>query len=241
MDAMEVARVVIRYLQFEEQLLDFLRHVPPQGENLKAWSPTVATVIKESCGLLESLLKRISPATVRVGTERRKRKDLKIKDLAVTYAKILGLTRWKVILLFHPPEYRTPFHVWEPFLAGRPFKPPHWWTTHNHLKHDEISAMHQATADTALNALAGLLLTIAAVPQMTRGLMQADLIHWDNVRPDTVVTWALGGFPQQRPVIVKTKLFAVILGGRPLPDNIIDFRPLAHARSRLLVTYFDRS
>ena len=171
MDAREVPRVVIRYIQLEEQLLDFLRHVPPQGENLKAWSPAGATVTKESCGLLESLLKRISPATARVGTERKKREDLKIKALAVRYARKLGLTKWKVILLFHPPEYRTPFHVWELFLAGGPFKPPHWWTTHNHLKHDEISAMHQATADTALDALAGLLLTIAAVPEMARGLM----------------------------------------------------------------------
>lgn len=239
MDEKIATRVVSRYLNLEDQLLELFKHIPPEGANLKAWSPTLASLIKESCGLFESTLKHITPNLVQVEGKQKRKRDLGIQDLAVLYSKKLGLTKWKVMLLYSsPPEYRDPLKGWKNRVQRKAFASPKWWVTHNHLKHDELASMDQATANTAIDALAGLLLTIGSAPELTRALMQRDLLSWKIVPPDTVVQWARGGFPQQTPVILKTTLFAVILGGPPLPKDIKDFRPFAHTGMPVLVPFF---
>ncbi|MCI0560511.1 MAG: hypothetical protein MN733_18650 [Nitrososphaera sp.] len=241
MDEKTAFRTITRYEHLEDQLIEFFRHVPPQDANLKAWSPTLASLIKDACGLFESLLKRISHPTVQVEGRRRRRSELEIQDLGLLYTKMLGLTRRKVILLFFPPEYRDPFKTWRNKVRRKFYKPPKWWTTHNHLKHNELTSMDEATATTAIDALAGLLLTIGSAPEMTRALLHQDLLHWRTVQPDIIVQWALAGFPEgNSPVVLKTKLFAILLGGPPLPKDINDFRPLAHTHIHVLDPYFRR-
>lgn len=235
------ARVVSRYLALEDQLLGFFKLVPPQADNLRTWSPTLAVLIKESCGLLESVLKHISPHQVQVEGRTKQRRDLDIQDLAVVYSKLLGLTKRKVIVLASsPPEYLDPFKSWRNKTKRKFLKPPGWWTVHNRLKHDELASMEQAKARTAICSLGGLLLCIGAAPELTRALIQQDLLYWRIAPPAIVVNWALGGFPQPRPVILKTAMFAVVLGGPPLPKNINDFKPLTHTGSHVLVPYFRR-
>ena len=51
MDEM-IARAVLRwYESLEEQIVEFLRVVPPHGPNFNTWSPQLATVLVESCNL----------------------------------------------------------------------------------------------------------------------------------------------------------------------------------------------
>ncbi len=238
MDPVRAFRVVIRYESLEAQLVEFLKHVPPQGSNMNAWSPTVATIIKEACSLLETILKWSSPTKAKVRGRVKKRKDLSIEDLAILNSELLGLAKRKVIWLTSPPEYRTPYDCWVNLSQSKRVRAPAWWTTHNRLKHDEISFMEEATVNMGIDALAGLILAAGSSPEMTRALMQRDLLHWRNVPPHQVVTWALGGFPQGFPIILKTTLFAILLGGPPLPDDINEFRPAAHTNSPLLVHHF---
>jgi hypothetical protein len=207
---------------------------------LNAWSPTLATLIKDSCGLLESTLKHISPTSVKIENKNSKREKLKIGDLGYLYARKLGLAERKVILLhpFSSPEYRNPFDVWKTGRQRKDFDSPPWWTTYNKLKHDELKCIERATTNAAIDALAGLILTIGTTPELTRALMRSDLLYWKNVEPGRVVSWALGGFAQERPVIVKTGLFALVLGGKPLPDDIDSFRPLYDTQNQVLVPYF---
>ena len=241
MDKQAVARIIHRYRNLEEDLSEFLKHLPPQGANLKAWSPRMATVIKESCTLFESFLKGVSRPKVKVGRIWKKVDKLNIQDLALVYSKKLSLADRKVILLTFPPEYRHPFENWKSLpKRKRDIKAPNWWTIHNKLKHGELTYFQKATLDTAIDSLAGILMTLGAAPEMTRGLMHADFLHWRNVPSSNVVNWALGGFGNKTPVILKTSLFAVILGGYPLPEDINDFRPMQHTRSPLLVPYFEK-
>lgn len=242
MDDQTAFRVVIRYEYLEDQLIEFLKHVPPQGANRKTWSPTLASLIKESCGLFESFLKRISPPKVQIEGRTRRRDQLDIQDLGVLYSRRLGLAERKVILFyFPPPEYREPFKAWRKKVRRKFYKPPKWWTTHNHLKHNELISMNEATVNTAVDALAGLLLTIGSAPEMTRVLMHQDLLHWRMVQPDMIVKWALAGFPSTNsPVVFKSKLFAIILGGPAMPKDVNDFKPLSHTQTHVLDPYFRR-
>jgi hypothetical protein len=155
---------------------------------------------------------------------------------------MLGLTKRKVMLIYSfPPEYRDPFKRWRNKVRRKFYTPPKWWTTHNHLKHNELTSMREATATTAIDALAGLLLTIGSAPEMTRALIHQDLLHWRMVQPDVIVQRALAGFPETNsPVVLKTKLYAIILGGPPVPKDINDFRPLAHTQIHVLDPYFKR-
>ena len=242
MDENTAFRVVLRYTHLEDQLIDFFRHVPPQDANLNAWSPTLALLIKESCGLFESLLKRVTPPTVVVEGKSKRKIELDIQDLGVLYSRRLGLTKRKVMLIYSfPPVYRDPFKSWRNKVRRKFYKPPKWWTTHNHLKHNELTSMNEATATTAIDALAGLLLTIGSAPEMTRALIHQDLLHWRTVQPDVIVQRALAGFPEtNNPVVLKTKLFAILLGGPPVPKDINDFRPLAHTHIHVLDPYFKK-
>ena len=242
MDENTAFRVVLRYAHLEDQLIDFFRHIPPQDANLNAWSPTLASLIKESCGLFESFLKRISRQTVLVEGKSKRKTELDIHDLGFLYSRMLGLTRRKVMFIYSfPPEYRDPFKSWKNKVRRKFYKPPKWWTTHNHLKHNELSSMNEATATTAIDALAGLLLTIGSAPEMTRALIHQDLLHWRMVQQDVIVERALAGFPEtNRPVVLKTKLFAIILGGPPVPKDINNFRPVAHTQTHVLDPYFRR-
>ena len=101
--------------------------------------------------------------------------------------------------------------------------------------------MTEATVTMAIDALAGLFLTIASAPEMTRALIHQDLLHWRIVQPDVIMQRALAGFPTTNaPIVAKTKLFAIILGGPRLPKYINDFWPLAHTQIHVLDPYFRR-
>src|SRR5262245_24008129 len=99
------------YASLEKQVLDFLTVVPPQGQNLKTWSPSLADVMVGACNLIESVLFAITPAQVRVSRKERrrkevrtragiryvaKRKDLSLEDYAEVYSASLRLPERKV-------------------------------------------------------------------------------------------------------------------------------------------------
>lgn len=54
------------YQSLEEQLVNFLDVVPFHEQNLKTWSPKLATIIAESCGLIDSVFRFFSPETLKV-------------------------------------------------------------------------------------------------------------------------------------------------------------------------------
>ncbi len=228
------ADILVRwYENLEEQISDFMRYVPPQGQNKKTWSPRLATVIVESCGLIDSLLRDISPSRVTIKGETLKRKQLELPHFCTLYNTKYGLATRSLIVLSSPPEYRTPFAGWTAAKA------PDWWTTHNKLKHERLKHAREATWGRAIDALAGALVTIAVLPELTQALMRR---HWleVNMNPELILDYARDGFRQNDPIPLITSFFALILCNRPLPANIGDFSPAAHGGSARLIAFFGR-
>ena len=99
MDEMISGTVLHWYETLEAQTIEFLRVVPPHGPNLDTWSPRLATVLVESCNLIESVLYHITPATVSVSGKTKKRNDLQLADYAQLYCTNLRLPDHTAILL----------------------------------------------------------------------------------------------------------------------------------------------
>jgi hypothetical protein len=55
MDEATTSNIIRWYEGLEEEIVDFLRCVPPQDQNMNTWSPRLATVIVEACGYCLSL------------------------------------------------------------------------------------------------------------------------------------------------------------------------------------------
>jgi len=80
MDEITAANVLRWYESLEEQVLDFMQVVPPQGDNLHVWSPQLATVVVEAGSLIDSVLRDISPARVTVRGTSKKRSARRVRE-----------------------------------------------------------------------------------------------------------------------------------------------------------------
>jgi len=86
MDDFDKDQVLQWYTQLEEELLGVLKYIPPAKQNLAAFSPRLASVIIESCGLLDSILRQVSPDPAVLDGRSKPKKDLDIVDHAKLYA-----------------------------------------------------------------------------------------------------------------------------------------------------------
>jgi hypothetical protein len=171
MDEATALNIIRWYEGLEEEVVDFLRYVPPQNQNMNVWSPRLATVIVEACGLIGSLFRYISPAEVTIHGKKKKRDKLKILDYAELYSAKLQLPARKIILLISPSSYRNPFSIWSKQVS-KSSTTPSWWTTNNDLKHQRIDNFCKATMNTAIDALAGALLIISKVPELLPAVLR---------------------------------------------------------------------
>jgi hypothetical protein len=237
MDEVQAGTIVQWYETLEEQAIDFLKYVPLQSRNLKTWFPRLSTVIVEACGLIDSILRYISPPEVKVNGKIKKRGKLKLPDYYELYATKLKLPECKVIVLTSPPAYRIPFGIWTKTAKEKSFESPKWWITHNHLKHKRIECFIEATLETAIDALAGSLLIIATVPQLIPAVLRQG---WLAIRGNPEIIMENLQTGEAESVTLETSLFAVWLGSRPLPVAIEDFRPILYGGSPKLVSFFGR-
>jgi hypothetical protein len=237
MDEAKAGTIVQWYETLEEQIIDFLKYVPLQDQNMKTWSPRLSTVIVEACGLIDSILRYISPSEVTIRGKLKKRDKLELSDYHELYAAKLKLPDRKVIVLTSPPTYRIPFDVWSKTSRKGFFKAPEWWTIHNHLKHQRIDCFVKATLETTIDALAGSLLIIATIPDLVASTLRQG---WLAIKgnPEIIIENLQNGAAES--VTLETSLFAIWLGNRPLPDDIKDFRPILYGSSPKLVSFFGK-
>ena len=229
----EIAQSVISwYSNVESKAVEFTRYVPLVGENLQTWSPFLAEIIVEAGSIVDSVLRNsFSP---REPCDEEKRKNLKINDFCRLYRDKYDLHSRKVILISAPPEYRAPFDKWEEH------NPPEWWKHYTALKHNRIQAFRHATWTTTIDALAGALLCIATRPVYFPSMMRRDWIDFRNITPERLIELAHEGWKQNLPVSVHTNLFALILGGMPLPEDIKDLEPHRYGASPRLMNYLGK-
>jgi hypothetical protein len=224
------------YSALENQLIDFFKYVPPQSQNMSTWSPRLSTLVVESCGLIDSLLRYISPPKVQLHGKEKRREKLELPDFAELYSNERQLPNRKIILLISPPEYRTPFDVWLKQKKGTSFDPPSWWTTNNHLKHSRIDYFAEATLETAINALAGSLVIIATTPQLIPVLVRKGYLDLSGRNASSTIRNLQNGYGEV--ITLETSVFAMSFSNDPLPDNIREFNPLLYGGSARLKAFF---
>lgn len=231
-----IATNIFRWFQsLEDQLVEFLDEVPAHVQNMGVWSPRLATIIVESCGLIDSVFRHLSPKILKIDGKTKKRDELGLSDYAELY-KDLMLYKRKVIFLIRPPEYRVPFDNW--FDSSS--KAPVWWSIHNKLKHNRLKNITHARLENAMNSLAGSLLVITTVPQLGPYLISQKWFNLRGFNPEVAVEFSQKGFNCSEPFTVETSIFVVVLGQKnfKLPDNIDDFRPLLYGGSPKLMAFF---
>jgi len=89
MDEFDKDLILQWYERLEGQLIDVMSHLPPAPENLNSFSPPLASIITDSCALLDSIFRQVTvdPIEVPGKSKPTKRRDLDIVDYAQLYAE----------------------------------------------------------------------------------------------------------------------------------------------------------
>jgi hypothetical protein len=244
MDDLDKYSTLQWYEDLEQQLLDFIRYVPYSPHNLNAHSPRLASIIVSACGLIDSILREITPDPSQVAKQKSQR-DLDIVNYARLYAPRFGLPTLKSILLFTPPKYLVPFGIWERFVSGRvpwtSFQSPQWWSIHNDLKHNWIPNVKKAGLEIAVESLCALHQIISSVPEFARMMLRKGWVPGTKSDPENTIQVLEGKMQSMSAVLVETQLFVVARGGKePFPEQIDDFRPVNFGASERLIDFFGR-
>jgi hypothetical protein len=224
MDAQTATNVLRWYEELEEQLVYFMKDIPPQGKNLDVWSPALATVIVESCNLIESVFYHITPDPTTYGSTK-KREKLFLCDYAAFYSNRHSLSERKVVIFQEPLDWCTPFEKW---AGATTFDNPEWWDIHNKSKHSRLDHFEKFTLKRAIEALAGALVVIATAPMVSsaRALATVMVKHgWLNLDLEMGIDREFLDHFYNRNVAKawlapETPLFAAILSVVPLPQTM---------------------
>jgi hypothetical protein len=242
MDDLDKDLVLQWYDSLESQLLEVMRYVPPAPENLTNYSPQLASIVVDACGLLDSILRQVSPDPATISGKSKARRKLDIEDYANLYASKFALPDLKSILLLSPPRYASPFAPWAPLVAGNKYAPTAWWSTHTDLKHDWIANLKKAQLEIAIESLCALHQVIAVVPDLGKAIMRRGWIPGRNLNPEIVVEILGWKTTPTNAIMIETKLFATARGKTTLPADINDFHPayITGGQSQRLVDFFGR-
>jgi len=240
MDEATAANIIRWYQGLEEKVVEFLKYIPPQNENMTIWSPQLATVIVEACAIIDSLFFYITPPRVTVRGKEKDRDKLSILEYAELYSAEFALPKRQIIFLASPPSYRNPFDIWANKDSGS-FPSTPWWSVNNDLKHDRITNFQRASMRIAIDALAGSLLIIAKVmvkvPELLRVALRYGLLDLGGWNPEAFLEILHSGNEGR---MLETSLFALWLGNWDLPEDINDFSPARHHGSKRLLAFFGK-
>ncbi|PKM75828.1 MAG: hypothetical protein CVU90_15635 [Firmicutes bacterium HGW-Firmicutes-15] len=244
MDEATADLMISWYQNLENQLLDFLNYVPYHQQNINVFSPKLATIITESCGLMDSILKYKTPNPINMSD----RKNIKKRNLNIDhYAELYGekLANYKAILLLSPVQYIQPYSNW--LISGITYSNPSppsltWWKAHTDIKHDRIDNLELANLNNALYSLCGLFIVIVDNPHLfIKAIHRAGWLHF-HYTVEYVYEWALNGYPIRSngiSAVIKTSLFGLPLGVT-IPEDINNFSPAFFQGGNVLIPYFGR-
>jgi len=225
------------YDLLERQLLDIMKDLPPVGHNLNSFSPRLAGLILDSCGLLDSILRQTTSDPVTIEGKSKPRRDLNIVDYAKLYAFTFELPTLRSIFLISPPSYLSPFENWSSLASGGDYHSPSWWSIHTDLKHDMIANLEQARLQVAIESLCALHQIVAVVPSFGKAVLRNGWVPGNKPSPEFTLE-ILEGKRTNYPILVEAKLFAAPRGEEKLPDKIEDFMPAYFHGSERLIDFF---
>jgi hypothetical protein len=138
------------------QLPELFRFLEPAPRHRRVYSDQLRALLILACTEVESSWKAILHAN---GVPKAKLKKLRTSD----YVKLLHpmrLSEWRLSLPNHPrwPPVE-PFRSWD---ASKPSESLPWYDAYNATKHDREGALHRATLDNVVSAMAGVVVMVAA-------------------------------------------------------------------------------
>lgn len=239
MDAFHKDQVIEWYKWLESQLQDIMSVLPPAPENLMSYSPRIPSLILDSCGLMDSVFRQITPDTVIVDNKTKKRSKIDIKDFAKLYSANFDLHNLRSIPFTSPLQFRCPFEPWTNIASGGDYKALEWWKTYNDLKHDRIAHMKTARLNVAIDAICGLHQIISVIPEFSDAILRAGWVDTSGVNPE----WLLEIMRKETKTtpfqgyLVESELFILPIG-RIVPESIDDFRPSHFNASNRVMQFF---
>lgn len=240
MDELDKDLTLQWYEWLEEQLLDIMKVIPPAEENFIAYSPRPASLIVDACGLLDSILRQVSPNPAIVDGRSKARDELNIVDYAKLYASKFELPDLFSILLVSPPRYLNPFENWAGLVSGGQYQSLLWWSTHTDLKHDWIGNLKKGCLKTAIESLCALHQIISVVPDLAESVLRRGWVPGNKPNPQIVIEILQGKSHQSWPLLIESSLFAVPRGKEKLPTKIEDFKPAFFNASEKITDFFGR-
>ncbi len=211
MDEYTAEQVLRGYERIERSVSEFAEQIPllPQNENIEP--PSLITCMMDACGLIDSLLREMTPASVTINGETKFKDDCNIYDFANLHAKNLDLPNTRSVLLVSPPRYLTPFEPWKSLISGGKYLPLPWWQNYNSLKHDRLSHIRKATLESILDAVCALHQTISRRIDMVPMMMRRGWFPTGSYMVDYILGDVKNGSLPDA-FVIQTKLFAVPVG-----------------------------
>jgi len=163
------------YLKLEEELISFMKIIPPHDQNKNVWSHQLANMLIIIATRLESFIKSSLsskiwevidehtdnfPLNILHEIKAKKKHLWNIKDYKKFYNNFFRLDSHFVCNKTRGYEKIIPYAEWENDNS------PSWWKSYNDLKHDYYSNMPSATLDVVFNALAGFFLIFIIHPEV---------------------------------------------------------------------------
>ena len=147
---------------------------------------------------------------------------------------------FKAIFLISPPEYRVPYKSWDELARGGDYKLLPWWYSYTDLKHNKLERIEEATLNTSIDALCGLILAIAKLPNLAKAMLRKGWLKYILNPKDVIRLLESGDIGHVRIMLETPYFFAIPLGSDQLPDDIRDFKPILYGGSKRLINFFGR-
>jgi hypothetical protein len=232
MDARASELVIQWYIDLEERLLNFIKHIPYTDKNRKVALPLLAGIVVEAGSLIDTIFRE------EYGGSSKNRDQLNISDFAEYYEKEFSFSNKKSILYVFPPSYLNPFMSWTDSSSGK-YEHIEWWKSYNRLKHSRIQHSELSTLETALNAMCGFHQVISQLPVFANSLLRHDMVSYGGWAIESVAD-ILKDRNSKYTLLIESELFAIPKGPTLFPDKISDIQPLKYGQGKKLSRFMGR-
>jgi len=196
MSSLHANTAIDGFLEAEGRLGRFLQAVPLAPEHNAVHSPVLASILLDTCSLLETTLKSSMDnsrydsipgiAAMRTRRSATKPPHLNINDLRTVFYPD-GLY-YKQVWHLSTGDKSVPFHVWRAHAGVGPTGHPSWWTAYNKVKHNRFENANKATLKTTLHSVKALFLVVLQNLDFRRRLVERGIIRSSALPTRTVLS-----------------------------------------------------
>jgi hypothetical protein len=192
-------------MEVENRFNEYCEYVPLRKEHYGVWSLKLASIIIETCSILDSFFKAGSFWLFDYPGFENKEFSKEIKKVETDKTNICT---WKRIFNSFYDFSAKEIHVIPlkesicPFNGWNENCPLEWWDTYNEVKHDRFRKLEKADFEIALHALAGLFLAIVLHVPNKMYLYNTGIIKYKGTLAETSYHCA-DMFLRKEPVIMK--------------------------------------